>query len=176
MQRSHITVAAKYEYQRISTILEYWNETISMIMDNIFILEKAKELLIRDRKLLPVLFVETARRIFIVGLVGDINKKSMINVGRKFAKDSRQKIYCLCLVSGANVSKIGLDDDKLIEKGEAIIVIRWDLNTDKREMISQEYQINDDVTFIGDPQEFDNPVVHLLEAFVEGTMKEGVMT
>ena len=143
-------------------------------MDIKDLLEKAKELLIRDKKLMPVLFIETEKETHIIGLISDFNKidkrEMMANIGRDYAK-KKQKIISVSLVCEANVSKIKIDDESL-EKCEAIVVAKLNAVTNKKELITQEFEIsNGDVIFKGGPKELDSQRLFLLDAFMQGYEK-----
>lgn len=150
------------------------NEVTTMEID--FILEKAKELLIRDKYLMPVLFIDTDKEMNILGLYGEFNKadrrEMMATIGKNFA-DMKKKIKSISMVSEANLSKVDISkaDDDIIkkEKTEAIVVSRLDIDTCKREIIIQEFERSGDgIVFKNVHQELSSPVIFLLDAFMKG--------
>lgn len=141
-----------------------------------FLLDRAKELLKSDKRLIPVLFVETIKGIFVIGLSVNFNeidkKKMMMNIGRKCAKKN-QKLKSLSFVSEANISKVNIDKKSgniLMEKYEAIVVAKLDIINNKKEIMMQGYEIsNDNVIWKDDDQlRPDIQEVFLLDAFVQG--------
>ena len=142
-------------------------------MDIKYLLEKAKALLIKDKGLMPVLFVETEKAVNIVGLVGEFNKidkrEMMINIGKKFAKEQpNNKIRSLSMISEANVSKININTN-VIEKCEAIVLAKLNVINNKKEIISQDFErSNNNITFKESHCELNAPGTFLLEAFMKG--------
>ena len=136
-------------------------------------LEKAKDLLQRDKHLMPVLFVETEDQILVLGLVMDIGKidrrKMMIDLGRKFAKEHKDKrIKSLSFIFEAWITRIDARTN-LSEKVEAIVVTKWDIKTDQKDVITQDYEILDDnVIWQGEPQGVGETKAYILEAFMQG--------
>lgn len=148
-------------------------------MDIKYLLEKAKELLEKDKGLTPVLFVETEKAINIIGLVGDFNvnkREIMIGAGKKFAKDQpNNKIKSLSMVSEANVSKVNINtkvhNSKIpsIEKCEAIVIAKLNVTDNKKEIMVQDFErSNDDIIFKDNRYELGVPGTFLLEAFMDG--------
>lgn len=148
-------------------------------MDIKFILDKAKDLLKRDKHLTPVLFVETEKNIFIIGII--IGKEDKIQAmryfGRQFATNHGQKkIKSLYFVSDSYITKIGRtilhnSKNKIENKqrDEAIIIDKWDLDTNKKETIIQHYKrLNNDVIYQDDYEQLIEPRSYLLEAFIQG--------
>ena len=142
-------------------------------MDIKYLLEKAKALLIKDKGLTPVLFVETEKAVNIVGLVGEFNKidkrEMMINIGKKFAKEQpNNKIRSLSMISEANVSKININTN-VVEKCEAIVLAKLNVINNKKEIISQDFErSNNNITFKESHFELNAPGTFLLEAFMKG--------
>ena len=140
-----------------------------------FILEKAKELLQKDKKLVPVLFVETEKEISVIGLFaefGDIDKREMMeDIGRKFAIKG-QKVQSISLVSDAYVSRLHMDTkdkNESLERGEAIIVARLEIDTKEKEIMVQNYERSDsNIIFMDNYRELDVQRAFLLDAFVKG--------
>lgn len=138
-----------------------------------YYLEKAKELLQRDKHLMPVLFVETEDQILVLGLAMDIGKvdkrKMMMDLGRDFAKKHKEKrIKSLSFIFEAWVTRIDTRTN-LSEKVEAIVVTKWDIKTDQKDVITQDYEIsNDNVIWKGEPQEVGETKAYILEAFIQG--------
>jgi hypothetical protein len=136
-------------------------------------LEKAKELLQRDKRLLPVLFIETENQILVIGLAMDIGnldrRKMMMDIGRNFAKEHKEKrIKSLSFIFEAWITRIDAKTN-LSEKIEAIVVATWDIKTDKKDVITQDYEIIDDnVIWKGEPQGVDDTKAYILEAFMQG--------
>lgn len=136
-------------------------------------LEKAKELLQRDKHLMPVLFVETEDQIFVLGLAMDIGKidrrKMMMDLGKSFAKEHKEKrIKSLSFIFEALVTRIDTRTN-LSEKIEAVVVSNWDIKTDKKEVITQDYEISDNnVIWKGEPEGVDETKAYILEAFMRG--------
>lgn len=136
-------------------------------------LEKAKELLQRDKKLMSVLFVETEDQIYIIGLAMDNGKidirKIMTDLGINFAKEHKeQKIKSLLFIFDAWVTRIDIKTNES-ERIEAIVVSKWDIKTDKKEVITQDYEIsNDNVIWKGSPTEADETRAYILDAFMRG--------
>lgn len=135
-------------------------------------LEKAKELLQKDKHLMPVLFVETEDQIFVLGLVmnNEIDrKKMMMDIGKDFAKKYKDKrIKSLSFIFEAWITKID-QSTNLSEKIESIVVSEWDIETDKKDVITQDYEIIDDnVIWKGEPQGVDETKAYILEAFMQG--------
>ena len=135
-------------------------------------LEKAKELLQRDKHLMPVLFVETEDQIFVLGLVmsNEIDrKKMMVDIGKDFAKKYKYKrIKSLSFIFEAWITKID-QNTNLSEKIESIVVSEWDTETDKKDVITQDYEIiGDNVIWKGGPQGVDETKAYILEAFMQG--------
>lgn len=136
-------------------------------------LEKAKELLERDKHLMPVLFVETDNQIFVLGLTMDIGKidrrKMMIDFGRNFAVEHKEKkIESLLFIFEAWVTRIDVNTN-LSERIEAIVVTKWDIKTDKKEVITQDYEIvENNIVWKGEPQGVDETKAYILEAFMQG--------
>lgn len=135
-------------------------------------LEKAKELLQKDKHLMPVLFIETEDQIFVLGLVmnNEIDRKEMMMaIGKDFAKKYKDKrIKSLSFIFEAWVTKID-QSTNLSEKIESIVVSEWDIETDKKDVITQDYEIIDDnVIWKGEPQGVDETKAYILEAFMQG--------
>lgn len=137
-------------------------------------LEKAKELLQRDKKLMSVLFVETEDQIYIIGLAMDNGKidirKIMTDLGINFAKEYReQKIKNLLFIFDAWITRIDTDTNKS-ERVEAIVVSKWNIKTDKKEVITQDFEISNDnvVIWKGSPKEADETRAYILDAFMRG--------
>lgn len=136
-------------------------------------LEKAKELLQKDKHLMPVMFVETEDQIFVLGLVMDIAKidrrKMMMEFGRNFAKEHKDKrIKNLSFIFEAWITKIDARTN-ISEKIEAIVVTEWNIETGKKDVITQDYEIIDDnVIWKGEPQGVDDTRAYILEAFMNG--------
>lgn len=135
-------------------------------------LEKAKELLQKDKHLMPVLFVETEDQIFVSGLVmnNEIDrKKMMMDIGKDFAKKYKDKrIKSLSFIFEAWVTRID-QSTNLSEKIESIVVSEWDIETNKKDVITQDYDIIDDnVIWKGEPQGVDETNAYILEAFMQG--------
>jgi hypothetical protein len=135
-------------------------------------LEKAKELLQKDKHLMPVMFVETEDQIFVIGLVmnDDIDrKKMMMGFGRDFAKEHKDKrIKNLSFIFEAWITKIDARTN-ISEKIEAIVVTEWNIETDKKDVITQDYEIiGDNVIWKGEPQGVDDTRAYILEAFMRG--------
>lgn len=135
-------------------------------------LEKAKELLQKDKHLMPVMFVETEDQIFVIGLVmnNDIDrKKMMMGFGRDFAKEHKDKrIKNLSFIFEAWITKIDVRTN-ISEKIEAIVVTEWNIETDKKDVITQDYEIiGDNVIWKGEPQGVDDTNAYILEAFMRG--------
>lgn len=146
------------------------------MIETSFILERAKELLKKDRMLVPILFIETMKGIFIIDISVDFNKidkrRMMMNIGRKCAKKN-QKIKSLSFVGEANISRMDIDKksgDMLVEKYEAIVVAKLDVINNKKEIITQGYEISDnDVTWKDEEQlRPDIQEIFLLDAFMQG--------
>ncbi len=135
-------------------------------------LEKAKELLQKDKHLMSVLFVKTEDQILVLGLVidSDIDRKQMMmDVGKDFAKKYKDKrIKSLSFIFDALVTRID-QRTNLSEKIESIVVAEWNLETDKKDVITQDYEILDDnVVWKGEPQGVDETRAYILEAFMQG--------
>lgn len=135
-------------------------------------LEKAKELLQKDKHLMPVIFVETEDQIFVLGLVinNEVNrKKMMMDIGKDFAKKYKDKrIKSLSFIFEAWVTRID-QSTNLSEKIESIVVSEWDIETNKKDVITQDYDIIDDnVIWKGEPQGVDETNAYILEAFMQG--------
>lgn len=135
-------------------------------------LEKAKELLQKDKHLMPVLFIETEDQIFVLGLVmnNEIDRKEMMMaIGKDFAKKYKDKrIKSLSFIFDAWITKID-QSTNLSEKIESIVVSEWDIETDKKDVITQDYEIIDDnVIWKGEPQGVDETKAYILEAFMQG--------
>jgi hypothetical protein len=136
-------------------------------------LEKAKELLQRDKHLMPVLFVETEDQIFVLGLAMDTGKidirKIMMDLGKSFAKEHKEKkIKSLLFIFEAWITRIDINTTKS-ERIEAIVVSKWCIKTDKKEVITQDYEIlNDKVIWRGEPEEADETRAYILDAFMQG--------
>lgn len=135
-------------------------------------LEKAKELLQKDKHLMPVLFVETEDQIFVLGLVmnREINrKKMMMDIGKDFASKYKDKrIKSLSFIFEAWVTRID-QNTNLSEKIESIVVSEWDIEADKKDVVTQDYEIIDDnVIWKGEPQGVDETKAYILEAFMQG--------
>lgn len=135
-------------------------------------LEKAKELLQKDKHLMPVLFVETEDQIFVLGLVmnNDVDRKQMmVDIGKDFAKKYKDKrIKSLSFIFDALVTRID-QNTNLSEKIESIVVAEWNVETDKKDVITQDYDIIDDnVIWKGGPQGVDETKAYILEAFMQG--------
>lgn len=135
-------------------------------------LEKAKELLQKDKHLMPVMFVETEDQIFVIGLVmnNDIDrKKMMMKFGRDFAKEHKDKrVKKLSFIFEAWITKIDARTN-ISEKIEAIVVTEWNIETGKKDVITQDYEIIDDnVIWKGEPQGVDDTNAYILEAFMRG--------
>ena len=142
-------------------------------MDIKYLLEKAKELLEKDKGLMPVLFVETEKTMDIIGLAGDFNninkREMMIGIGKKFAKEQpNNRIRSLSMISEANVSKININT-KIIDKCEAIIIAKLNVIDNQKEIITQDFErSNDDITFKNSHYELHASGTFLLEAFMKG--------
>lgn len=138
-----------------------------------YYLEKAKELLQRDKHLMPVLFVETEDQIFIMGLAMDIGKidrrKMMMDLGRNFASQHKEKrIKNLSFIFEAWVTRID-HNTNLSERIEAIVVSEWDIDTNKKDVITQDYEIIDgNVIWKGEPQRAGETKAYILEEFMRG--------
>lgn len=135
-------------------------------------LEKAKELLQKDKYLMPVLFVETEDQIFVLGLVMNIGidrKKMMMDIGKDFAKKYKDKrIKSLSFIFEAWVTRID-QSTNLSEIIEAVVITKWDTETDKKDVITQDYEIIDNnVIWKGEPQGVDETRAYILEAFMQG--------
>lgn len=135
-------------------------------------LEKAKELLQKDKHLMPVLFVETEDQIFVLGLVMNIGidrKKMMMDIGKDFAKKYKDKrIKSLSFIFEAWVTRID-QSTNLSEIIEAVVVSKWDMEADKKDVITQDYEIIDNnVIWKGEPQGVDETRAYILEAFMQG--------
>jgi hypothetical protein len=135
-------------------------------------LEKAKELLQRDKQLMPVLFVETEDQIFVLGLAmdGKIDiRKIMTDLGRNFAKEYReQRIKSLLFIFEAQITRMDINTNNS-ERIDAVIVSKWNIKTDKKEVITQDYEIsNDNVIWKGEPEETDETRAYILDAFMQG--------
>ena len=135
-------------------------------------LEKAKELLQKDKHLMPVLFVETEDQIFVLGLVINIGidrKKMMMDIGKDFAKKYKDKrIKSLSFIFEAWVTRID-QSTNLSEIIEAVVVSKWDMEADKKDVITQDYEIIDNnVIWKGEPQGVDETRAYILEAFMQG--------
>lgn len=135
-------------------------------------LEKAKELLQKDKHLMPVMFVETEDQIFVIGLVmnNDIDrKKMMMKFGMDFAKEHKDKrIKKLSFIFEAWITKIDARTN-ISEKIEAIVVTEWNIETGKKDVITQDYEIiGDNVIWKGEPQGVDDTRAYILEAFMQG--------
>lgn len=135
-------------------------------------LEKAKELLQKDKHLMPVLFVETEDQIFVLGLVMNSKidrKKMMMDIGKDFASKYKDKrIKSLSFIFEAWVTRID-QNTNLSEKIESIVVSEWDIEADKKDVITQDYEIIDDnVIWKGEPQGVDETKAYILEAFMQG--------
>lgn len=140
-------------------------------MDIKYILEQAKELLIRDKKLLPVLIVEKENGdVTVTGLVfeNDIDRMGMMmNIGRRFAEDT-ERIKSLSLVGDVYISRLD-NKGKFLGKDEAIAVSRYYVDTGKKEIIVQVYEKSDDnIIWKDTSQELDSSRFYLLEAFMQG--------
>ena len=142
-------------------------------MDIKYLLEKAKELLKKEKGLMPVLFVETEKAISIIGLVGEFNKidkrKMMIGAGKKFATEQpNNRIRSLSMVSEANVSKINIKTNAVV-KCEAIVIAKLNVIDNKKEIISQDFERSyDGITFKDSHYELNAQGTFLLEAFMKG--------
>lgn len=142
-------------------------------MDIKYLLEKTKELLERDKFLMPVLFVETEETMNIIALTGDFNntdkRKLMTSIGMKFAKDQpNSRIESLSMVSEANVSKIYMNKN-IVDKCETIVVAKLSAIDNKKEIITQDFErSNNNITFKDDQYELDTPGTFLLEEFMKG--------
>jgi hypothetical protein len=136
-------------------------------------LEKAKELLQRDKHLMPVLFVETEDQIFVLGLAMDIGKidrrEMMKHIGRNFANQHKDKrIKSLSFIFEAWVTSVDIHTN-LSERVEAVVVSTWDINTNKKEVITQDYEIIDNnVIWKGESQGVEETKAYILEAFIQG--------
>lgn len=136
-------------------------------------LEKAKELLQRDKHLMSVLFVETEDQIFVLGLAMDNGKtdirKIMTDLGRNFAEAYKeQKIKNLLFIFDAWITRIDINTNKS-ERVEAVVVSKWNIKTDKKEVITQDFEIsNDNVIWKGSPEEADETRAYILDAFMRG--------
>lgn len=135
-------------------------------------LEKAKELLQRDKHLMPVLFVETEDQIIVLGLaidIGEDRKKMMMDLGKDFAKKNKYKrIKSLSFIFDAWITRIDIKTN-LSEKIESIVVSKWDIGKNKKDVITQDYEIKDNnVIWKGQPQGVDKTEVYILEAFMQG--------
>lgn len=154
------------------------------MMDVQYLLEKAKELLIRDKGLQPVLFVETEKNLNIVGIVGDFNGANkrylFMEMGKRFARQTPDaKIVSLAMVSEANIGKMDRVKKK-VEKCEAIVIFKLDVIENKKEIATQEFTRkidedgNDDdrvdIQFTEIHHELNNPAVYILDYFMEGYM------
>lgn len=135
-------------------------------------LEKAKELLKRDKYLMPVLFVETEDQIIVLGLAMDLGidrKKMMMDLGKDFAKKNKNKrIKSISFIFDAWITRIDVKTN-LSEKIESIVVSEWDIGKNKKDVITQDYEIKDNnVIWKGGPQGADKTEVYILEAFMQG--------
>lgn len=140
-------------------------------MDISFFLEKAKELLIRDKKLLPVLIVEKLNgEVIVSGLVfeNDVDRvQAMKKVGRKFADDDKQ-IKNISMIGDVFVTRID-HKGKFLGKDEAIVIARLNVDTDKKEIIVQFYERSGNNIIWKDLSlELDESRFFLLEAFMQG--------
>lgn len=144
-------------------------------MDIKELLEQAKELLQRDKKLVPTLFIETEDGIYIIGLAVDLEKidkrEMMADIGNKFADQKHKDIKCLYFISDAYVSKIQIDG-KNLQRNETIMVVKWDIKTNKKEAIVQDYQrSDDDILYKERPIELNYSKIFLLEAFMQSYLE-----
>ncbi len=138
-----------------------------------FILEKAKEFLLRDKSLVPALFIEVDNNIYIVGIFDDMSKVDknamMKNMGREFAirNGTGRQIKSLSFISEADVSIINAR--RSIEKREAIILSTMDLQNNQKEITVQYFKRSGDYIVFGDisPAKITDRVV-LLESFMMG--------
>ena len=122
-----------------------------------YIFEKAKDLLQKDKRLTPVLFVETEEGVSVIGLIVDLGKvdkrEMMENLGRDFAI-KKQIIQSVSIVSDIYISRVKPGKDKngppleRMERREAILVAKMYLNKNKNEIIVQHYERSgDNITF-----------------------------
>ncbi len=140
-----------------------------------FILEKAKEFLLKDKSLVPALFIEVDNNIYIVGIFDDMSKVDentmMKNMGREFAIDTRrgigQRIKSLSFISEADVSIVNARSS--IEKREAIILFSMDLQNNQKEITVQYFKRSmDDIIFEDiSPAKITDRII-LLESFMMG--------
>ena len=144
-----------------------------------YILEKAKELLQKDKRLVPVLFVETEEVTSVIGLIvdlGKVDKKEMMeNLGRDFAM-KKQIIKSVSVVGDIYISRVkrGIEKNgsplERMGRREAILVAKTYLNKDKNEIIVQHYERSgDNITFSDSYRESDtkNASLFLLEEFIK---------
>lgn len=135
------------------------------------LLEKAKELLIRDKKLLPVLIIEKENgEVIVAGLLFEdsIDRiQAMMKTAKRFAEDDEQ-IKILSLIGDTFITRIDIKG-KVIKKDEAIVVSRIYVDTGKKEIIIQTYEKSgDNIIWKELSQELDDSRFYLLEAFVQG--------
>ncbi len=135
------------------------------------LLEKAKELLIRDKKLLPVLIIEKENgEVIVAGLLFEdsIDRiQAMMKTAKRFAEDDEQ-IKILSLIGDTYITRVDLKG-KVIKKDEAIVVSRIYVDTGKKEIIIQTYEKSgDNIIWKELSQELDDSRFYLLEAFVQG--------
>ena len=146
-----------------------------------YLLEKAKDLLQKDKRLTPVLFVDAEEGVSIVGLVVDLKKvdkrEMMENIGREYAI-KKKTIKSLTIVSDMYITRVkpGIEKDGKIplekmKRREAILVARMYLSGHKNEITIQHYERSgDNITFSDSYNESEgkHAPIFLLEDFVEG--------
>jgi hypothetical protein len=135
-------------------------------------LEKAKEILQRDKNLMSVLFVETEDQMFVLGIVTDGKidiRKIMTDLGKNFAKKYEEKrLKTLLFIFETLVTRINTDMNKS-EIIDAIVVSKWNIKTDKKEVITQDFEIlNDSVIWKDGPKEVEETRSYILDAFMQG--------
>jgi hypothetical protein len=93
----------------------------------------------------------------------------MMELGRNFAKEHKDKrIKKLSFIFEAWITRIDARTN-ILEKIEAIVVTEWNIETDKKDVITQDYEIiADNVIWKGEPQGVGNTKAYILEAFMNG--------